>query len=553
MIYVDIAYSVLATITPDSLPVCYHTAGISLLATGGYYYEWSDGEYNQSIYVTPDTVTTYTVSVTDFFFSSCTATASVVVYPPTPDTTWQSPTLCSGDTLYVGTSAYTHSGTYTDMVTTYYGCPTVTITTLTVVPGIQAAISPPNPPACHTAPATTLTASGGSAYVWSNSTRIASITVSPQIPTTYTVTVSNGGVCSATASVLVYPASNDSTTQNASLCSGDTFHIGSHTYTQGGNYIDTLTGLYGCDSVVYTHLTITAAIHATITPSLPPHCHDSPTTLTAGGGNTFSWSPGGLTDSTITVNPASTTLYTVTVSNNGLCTATASVSVYPSTDSTFTLTQNKTIVCPGDSATICAAAGFSTYAWSNGDNTQCITASDEGNYYLTATNSLGCQATSNVAHLSFYVPTPVTISASGDTLTCYAAVSYQWYFDKGPIPGDTGQTIIAAQNGTYTVQITDNNGCTYSSSPLVTGIDNLIAGGRIKVYPNPNSTGAWQVEIAETLIGAQCRIWDAQGQVLYQGYLQNSQSTVYLNAAAGIYLMQINSMQKNYYVKLIQF
>ena len=44
--------------------------------------------------------------------------------------------------------------------------------------------------------------------------------------------------------------------QSLSLCYGDSALVGSSIYYYPGNYIDTLSGLNGCDSIVYTNITI---------------------------------------------------------------------------------------------------------------------------------------------------------------------------------------------------------------------------------------------------------------------------------------------------------
>lgn len=122
---------------------------------------------------------------------------------------------------------------------------------------------------------TTLTATGGGTYTWSNGATTASTTVSPTVSTTYTVTVTSAtGSCSATDNVLV--------TVNALP-------------------------------------TISAGASATI-------CSGTSTNLTATGGSTYSWSTGSTT-AAITVTPTSTTLYTLTGTTASGCSATSSATV----------------------------------------------------------------------------------------------------------------------------------------------------------------------------------------------------------------------------------
>jgi hypothetical protein len=141
----------------------------------------------------------------------------------------------------------------------------------------------------------TLTASGGGSYWWSNGLGTnASVTVTPIQTTTYTVTVTNSSNCSATA------------TQTVSVQSSPSASIA------------------GPSSV----------------------CAGKSITLTANGGNTYSWANGLGSNAAITVSPASNTTYTVTVSVGSNCTATASKTVAISQSTTSV--QNRTI-CQGGS------------------------------------------------------------------------------------------------------------------------------------------------------------------------------------------------------------
>lgn len=344
----------------------------------------------------------------------------------------------------------------------------------------------------------------------------------------------------------------DTFQQSFILCSGDTLYVGPYPHAISGNYCDTLSGAYGCDSIIYTSLIVLPHFNGVVMPSDSPKCHQSAITLIATGGTTYLWSPGNSTDSSITVNPTSITVYSVTVSDSGVCSATGSVKVYPYSDTTASLTESRAAICPGDSSIICTVAEYASYTWSNGDSTRCFTTSDAGNYIVTAVNYYGCLVR-GYANISFYPPTPVTITVSYDTLITYYALGYQWYLDNSPLQGDTLNFIIAAQSGSYTVAVIDTNGCTYFSSPIAfTGILNTASDEQISVYPNPSS-GSWQLAVSNDLIGSPYAIFDAQGQLVFQSTIRNQQSEISPNLASGIYLMQVNSQQKSYNIRLVEF
>ncbi len=61
------------------------------------------------------------------------------------------------------------------------------------------------------------------------------------------------------------------------------------------------------------------------------------------------------------------------------------------------------------------------------------------------------------------------ITEAGIELSSTVAATYQWYDENGVLPTETGQTIVPQNPGTYTVVISDDNGCTASNS-FATGL-----------------------------------------------------------------------------------
>lgn len=118
--------------------------------------------------------------------------------------------------------------------------------------------------------------------------------------------------------------------------------------------------------------------------------------------------------------------------------------------------------CSGSSFTLDAGAGFSSYVWSNGDTSQTTSPQMGGLYSVLTTDGLGC--TSNDSVIVSALAAPVPAIAQGDTSTCGAATinfntqqswsSYIWS------NGDTTQSTSVTAAGTYSVEVTDANGCT---------------------------------------------------------------------------------------------
>jgi choice-of-anchor A domain-containing protein len=294
----------------------------------------------------------------------------------------------------------------------------------------------------------TLTAAGASgtapySYSWSNAASGASQVVSPTSTTTYSVTVTDNLGCSATSSSMVNVVGNPTAS------------------VSGANVI----------------------------------CAGALATYTASGGGTYLWSTDDTT-STIDINNMDT--YTVTVTNANGCTATASrvLNVNPSPMPVIT---GPTSICSGTSTTYTASGGIN-YIWSTGATTAAINISTANMYTVTVTNSNGCSA-SKKQTLSFNASPTANITGAvsicAGTSTLYTASGGSTY---GWSTGANTASITVSVGGTYTVTVTDVNGCTSSTSKMLTvnslptasiSGTNIICGGSTTFTASGGDTYLW--------------------------------------------------------------
>jgi gliding motility-associated-like protein len=256
-----------------------------------------------------------------------------------------------------------------------------------------------------------------------------------------------------------------------------------------------------CNDTVYSHVTvhITQAPTASITASgSTTICQGAYVTLTASGGNTYSWSTGG-TNSSIIVSTAGT--YTVTTFNScGSHQATQSVSVTPLPQ--VTLNNNATTLCVGNSL-ILWVTGVGNYLWSTGSTSDSITVTTGGNYSVTAHNTCG-NANASVAITTLSPPAAI-ITPGGSTTICQGSSvtlnasgggTYSWS------TGDTGNSIIVSTAGTYT--LTSTNSCGNSAanatvtiisppSPSITpvGSSTICLGDSVVLNASGGSSYTW--------------------------------------------------------------
>ncbi len=120
-----------------------------------------------------------------------------------------------------------------------------------------------------------------------------------------------------------------------------------------------------------------------------------------------------------------------------------------------------------------------TYLWNTGSSNQDITGLTVGNYSVTITDNKGCMKTSNY---SITQPTIITSQMNPTTVSCFgfsngiASVTasggtppydYNWQ-NTNTVYAQNSATLTNVPSDTYTVQITDANGCTISNSTTIT-------------------------------------------------------------------------------------
>ena len=203
-----------------------------------------------------------------------------------------------------------------------------------------------------------------------------------------------------------------------------------------------------------------------------------------GGGPSYNWnwsrvSPVGTASGTgTTISGLSAGTYNVTVTS-GSCSGTFTAAVSQPVVLSSTLSINN-VLCNGastGSVTLTPAGGTPgyTYLWTPGGFiTQNITARPAGTYTVTITDSKSCTAT-NTATIT--QPTMITLTPTPSPVLCFGqstggvslavsggtgATTYLWS------TGATTQNITSRPAGTYTVTVTDTNGCTKTASSTVT-------------------------------------------------------------------------------------
>ena len=211
----------------------------------------------------------------------------------------------------------------------------------------------------------------------------------------------------------------------------------------------------------------------------PALCQGNSTTLTATNALTFTWQPGNLSGSTVSVSPGSTTIYTVSGTNSLGCTGSSTLLLTVNINPTVSPIPSSTLICAGSSVSLTAVGGTS-YSWSPGSlSGSLVVVNPSLSTAYTVTGSLnGCTGTNVAVVLVNPLPpmfatanTPTVCSSGSVSLVSGGALTYTW--QPGAI---VAQSITATLLNTsiFTVTGTSGNGCINSVTVLVT------------VVPKPN-------------------------------------------------------------------
>ena len=498
------------------------------------------------VLVTPTVTTTYTVTGTNANGCKNTATVVIRVNPAPIANAGLDRTICSGSCTTLGypftqipviyrwtpttglltpnapstTACPTASTVYTlTSRNTLTGCTSHDDVTVRVAPAPTIQVRTKFPVICAGS-SSTIYASGGVTYTWTNGVIVVGtgspITVSPSVTTTYTVTGVDQNGCSGTASIViqVIPSPIANAGLDKTICSGSCTSIG-FPFTQLGvtyrwtpntalsapnssstiacptattTYTLTATNNFnGCSSQdqVVVNVNSTPVVTATANPSVI--CAGSSSVLTATGGVNYRWRNNNnntiIFGNPVTVTPAVTTTYSVTVTSSTGCTNTGRVIVNVNPTPVITATANPPVICSGSSTTLTASGGVS-YTWSNGGTTTftgnpvVVSPTVTTTYTVTGTNVNGCK---NTAFVVVRVnPAPIA-NAGTDKTVCAGScttigsplsqflVTYRWTPTSGLLtPNSPSTTACPTATTTYTLVARNRlTGCTATDQVIV--------------------------------------------------------------------------------------
>ncbi len=470
---------------------------ITLTASSDGDFLWSTGETTASITVNPTETTTYTVTST---LGTCSLSDEVIVtVESTPTVTLGDDiTICSGEEVVLtaqGTGNFLWSTGETtpsitvipDSTTTYSvtasSCNTSVTDEIIVNVTPEIVLDAGNDVTICAGESVTLTATGSGNFLWSTGETTPSITVSPTVITSYTVTSSIGN-CSLSDEVIVSvdEAPSVSLGDDITICYGETITL---TAEGTGDFLwntgeitssiivsPTSTTTYSVTANSSCSTGVTDEITVNVTPEIVLDageditiCQGDSVTLTATGNGNFLWSTGETTAS-ITVNPSIITSYTVT-STLGNCSKSDEVIVTVESPPSVSLGDDITI-CYGESVTL-IAGGVGNFLWSTGETTSSILVNPTSTTTYSVTDT-SCN-TSISDEITVTVNPQIMLDAGNDVTICQGTGTTLTATGNGNFLWSTGETTASITvnpnvETVYTVT-SSSNGCEVSDEVTV--------------------------------------------------------------------------------------
>ncbi|MDF2437488.1 MAG: hypothetical protein K0Q95_1864 [Bacteroidota bacterium] len=267
-----------------------------------------------------------------------------------------------------------------------------------------------------------------------------------------------------------------------------------------GLYYATVTDAVGCSSTLAVSINDPSAMITSVnttTTACGAATGSATVSISSGGSGTYNylWSTG-ITNATATGLSSGTYSVTVTDVATG-CSSTATAAISENGGATLSLNTVTNVNCYGGSTgainiNVTGGTAPYTYLWSNAATTQNLSDLAAGTYSVTVTDNSGCHAalSVNVTQSSaINVTTSVMVSPTCGNFDGQATVTanggngpYTYLWDSNAAD-QTTQTASGLPAGTYSVVVTDVNGCTSegivdlsnSNAPNITAVTSNVS------------------------------------------------------------------------------
>lgn len=326
-----------------------------------------------------------------------------------------------------------------------------------------------------------------------------------------------------------------------------------------GTYTLTVSDANSCTSTVSGAVSEPAELMAML---------DNQTDVTCNGGNNgaldisgmggtgaigFAWSNSAVTED---ISNLTAGTYTVVLTDVANCTASASYIVTEPTEILIG-TSVSNVSCFGEAnggVSLNVSGGSPSYgfSWNNGSTTQNLTGVAAGTYTVIVLDNSSCSASASVTITAPAAGLGASVTKT-DQIQSGMMGSVDLTVTGGTSPylynwsnGATTQDLASVAAGTYTVTITDANGCSTTASAtvgLIIGLDEMVGNVSVSVYPNPTQSVFFVELMAASTVVSNVEVYNVDGQLVKTGYSSSEAKARYAidmtNEAEGVYFAKL--------------
>lgn len=420
--------------------------------------------------------------------------------------------ICQGQSYFFNGVNLINAGVYRDTLVNSVGCDSVITLTLTLKQNTTSVFS--------------MAICEGDSYFFNG--------VNLTAQGVYRDTLVNGAGCDSicTLNLTVIPVQY--TSLQASICTGSSYTFGSRQLTQSGTYTDTLPAFNTCDSIVTLQLQVDSFLVSSLNAAI---CEGKSYAFN----NQQLFSPGTYSD-------------TLTASTG--CDSIVTLVLVVDTLPVLTVSPLSTRLCQGDSVQL-TASGNGNFMWSNNaiDNTITVSPEQNTSYNITITDGNNCTATQSIAIEVNAGPVVPVIQQQNDTLLAGTTDSCTWYLENNIIAGATQNILVITQNGSYSVEVTDSNGCSRKSQAYVViglSTEDVFRSLSWSLYPNPAEEFV-QINCQGCKNGFNAEVYNTLGSIISTHSVVGSGSELDIRTwAPGTYFVKIQSGTNSSLVRLVK-
>ncbi|MEE9437712.1 MAG: T9SS type A sorting domain-containing protein, partial [Saprospiraceae bacterium] len=394
----------------------------------------------------------------------------------------------------------------------------------------------------------------------------------------FTLTVNNPDTISATSIInmpICYNGTDGSIEVNGEGGTGELIYLWEDESTHNkienlssGDFIVTITDQNNCSEIFSFNIENPIQIEIIIESTDESSSGANDGTISAFPQNgtepyTYQWNTGA-TDSTITA--LSPGIYTVIVTDNNDCSAKEDIIINSVDCNSIVSYTTNDISCYGANDGSIAvhidnAHEPITYLWNTSDTTSTISGLESGTYDVAITDVNNC-----IFQGTFILSQPDMITASVPVITDATAIDVNDGAISISFVGGTGDYNIMAineegaesnnlnalKNGNYTINVTDENGCSKDFGPYFVGV--LVSTNDInldvQIFPNPTND---KIYIKELGFSDTPSIYNISGQKIEVNInsIESGFEIDCSNLQPGIYLLQLIKDKKNIIRKIV--